>query len=1475
MKLLLTVDGIGDRSVQVAESATIGEVVAALRVDGSNGHGPDQRPGEAAGTGAGGASQGRGLLVVRTGLVSRPDEPVVGSDLRSGDRVAIVDPDGRGGARWPGLEVDGADVRTRSRTWRPAAVLKILSGPASPAALEIPFGEVTIGRGEDNDLVIPDSSLSRVHATVRVDDASIEITDQGSSNGVVIDGTARSGPVSLLSGSRVLMGRTWIEVEHLGRPRGLGDLGQHEVEFNRPPRLVEPYEPRTFTVPTPPDHPPRQRIPKLAAIAPLLMGGAMIYLPVLLGGRPNYLFGMFMLFSPMMLMASFFEGRSAGRATFREELARFDGEVADLETRLAEALAVEQAGRREAAPAAAELAGIVETLSPRLWERAIDDPDVLSVRIGLADQPSQNVIETNDRGPADLRQAIDELPARFAEVDAVPAIADLVAGPGLGVSGPREFTTPLCHAVVAQLATLHSPAELLLTAMVPAQALPDWEWMKWLPHCPPDDSPIGGRPLAADEGAIRGLLQRLLTLIETRLEEQSGFASGPQVPLPAIVVVIGEGLPLPQHELTRLLERGPAAGVFVIWQSGASRRVPRGLGNVVTVEPDGRTAALARTGPGELVAPVLVEPLGRLAVESLARGLSPIEDVSSRFASAGDLPGRVDLVDLLGGPEIRDRTEAALRAWRHRPKTLEAPVGRTVDGVFALDIRRDGPHALVGGTTGAGKSEFLQSWVMGLAATHGPDTVTFLLVDYKGGAAFKDCSKLPHTVGMVTDLDGAGVRRALVSLEAELRHREEVLAEHDCSDLLEMIDDHPAAAPPSLLIVVDEFAALVQEVPEFVDGVVQVAQRGRSLGLHLVLATQRPSGVITGQVKANTDLRIALRMADAEDSTDVIGSPEAAEIDRAFPGRGIVSISRRHLPFQSAYVGGVSSAEEGVAVEVGEFGFDGIRPIAIDRPAPATNGAPQATDLELLVANFVAAHRESGRPLPRKPWLAPLAPTYDLAGLPGSADSDASTGRSDARLAVGVVDVPHRQAQEAMVVDLDVDGSLAIVGAGGSGKTVALRTICAAAADHDGRPEDTPVVHVLDFAGRGLRMVDQLPHVSGVVADDDPERARRVLADIEVLLDRRTAAFAEVLATSLPEYRAARPDEIVPRTLLLIDGYPAFHELFEPLENERWIRVVRRLIQEGRAVGIHVVVTAPRRETIVSPTARALSRWLLLRQTSTDDYRSLEVPADLIGEGAPAGRAIEGGNLAQVAVLGGSGATEVQAEAMAALARDMVGRGVPTAPPIRLLPDEVDRRDLDDPAAFAQRDRDFAGQRLPDRHRVLLITGPRSSGRSTALVGIGRAAARRGFDEVVHLGPKPSTVSLDPGWRSVVGLDQVNELLFPLLPAPADGLRRLLLIDDAQGLSDLGAPIDQVVEACDGTNLAMVIVLDDTKARSGYDPLARAVVADKLGLLLRPSPLDDSDIFGIPLPRVRSHLWPVGRGYLIDDRSVEIVQVAR
>jgi S-DNA-T family DNA segregation ATPase FtsK/SpoIIIE len=389
-------------------------------------------------------------------------------------------------------------------------------------------------------------------------------------------------------------------------------------------------------------------------------------------------------------------------------------------------------------------------------------------------------------------------------------------------------------------------------------------------------------------------------------------------------------------------------------------------------------------------------------------------------------------------------------------------IGQGTAGEFWLDLRSQGPHALVGGTTGAGKSEFLQSWVIGMACTNSPQRVTFLFVDYKGGAAFADCVRLPHCVGLVTDLSPHLVRRALTSMHAELRRREHLLNDKGAKDLVSLERTGDPDAPPALVIVVDEFAALVSEVPEFVDGMVDVAQRGRSLGLHLILATQRPAGVIKDNLRANTPLRLALRMADESDSGDVLGDKMAAHFDPSIPGRGAARTGPGRIQtFQTGYLGGRTASRPApprIGISALSFGPEQEWDVPAP-PAMVEAGDEEGpTDIAAAVEVIGDAARLAGLAEPRQPWLPELGSLYGLEDL------WAEYGGQSQGWLIGVMDDPSNQSRKPVFYDPSAQGNLAVFGSSGSGKSCALRTLTASVAR--GWQEDPTEVFVID-AGSG------------------------------------------------------------------------------------------------------------------------------------------------------------------------------------------------------------------------------------------------------------------------------------------------------------------------------------------------------------------------------------------------------------------------
>src|SRR5690606_26294103 len=385
---------------------------------------------------------------------------------------------------------------------------------------------------------------------------------------------------------------------------------------------------------------------------------------------------------------------------------------------------------------------------------------------------------------------------------------------------------------------------------------------------------------------------------------------------------------------------------------------------------------------------------------------------------------------------------------------------------------------------------------------------------------------------------------------------------------------------------------------EFVDGVVDIAQRGRSLGIHLIMATQRPAGVIKDNLRANTNLRVALRMADESDSTDVVGSSIAAGFDPAIPGRGVAKTGPGRLTsFQTGYAGGwTSETASKPSIDIAELTFGVEKRWEAPKPEVAEEKADLGpNDTARLVASLSAAATAAHIPAPRKPWLDELASVYDLSML---------RQRTDEELVIGVVDDAQKQSQYPVYFRPDVDGHLAVYGTGGSGKSVALRSIAVAAAI---TPRGGPVqVYALDFASGGLRMLETLPHVGAVIAGDDSERVARLLGRLRGMIDERVLRYGAVRASTVVEYRelASKPQE--PRILLMIDGMATFRQEYEFSASSALFNQFLQILSDGRQVGIHVVVSADRPGSISPSVSASFQRKVTLRLTDENDYAMID-----------------------------------------------------------------------------------------------------------------------------------------------------------------------------------------------------------------------------------------------------------------------------
>lgn len=1408
------------------------------------------------------------LTCARLGGRLPPEQPFLASGIRSGDRVVV--------------EPGSSRMVTRLKRRRDHYALVVLAGPRSGMSFPLRDGVHELGRDTGSDIVLGDDAVSRRHAVLTVSE-DVRVADAGSTNGTFVAGRRIGDAVVLEPGVPLAIGDSVVTLTRVDvHDRGDSPsppTANGSVAFNRPPRVEPAFVAREVRVPAPPDDPPRNRLPFSAALVPLVIAGLVF---AFTSGSERILVLVFLLMSPLMVVGSYVEARRSGRLDRHRLVERHRAKVERIVEDLASSATDEAASRRRAHPDVAAAYRRVDEYLPSLWERRPTDDDFLALRVGTADLPSQTRITVEDGGSDDLRSTVDELPARFASIPDVPACVPLRDAGGVGIAGERDLAVGLASWFVLQTVTLHSPVDVEVVALLGTRHSREWAWLKWLPHTRTAPSAFDGPHVAVDPAQATEVLDLLYATLDQRRAALEGHEATTAVTGPWLLVLVDEDVALAPAALTDLLVHGPSVGIVFVFVASARRDIPGACGAVVEVAHarDGTVAAVVGfTDDGRHVDDVVVDAVGAPVRDTWARRLAPLLDVSRRAPRELDLPAAITLADVLGDV-VRD-PDAVVRRWSES-SSLRAPIGMTAGGVFSIDLRADGPHALVAGTTGSGKSELLQTLVAALAASRPPDRLSFLLVDYKGGAAFDECVGLPHAAGLVTDLTEHLVRRALVSLNAELQQRERVLARAGAKDLRDLERSRIADAPPNLVIVIDEFAALAKEVPEFVDGVVDVAQRGRSLGLHLVLATQRPAGVVTDTIRANTNLRVALRVADDDESNDVVGVPSAATIDRATPGRAIARVGHREIvPFQSAYGGGPAEPD---GERAGSRGRATARPLVLggavqppDAPAPAVAMPAAATsELQRLVGTVVRAAERARVTLPPRPWLDPLPAVLRFSSLVAA--------RSDHEVVLGVLDEPARQRQLPAVVDLEQDGSLLVVGTGASGKSTLLRTFTVSATR--GRLPDEVSVYALDCGGRALARLVHLPHVGAVIDVDDDERVTRLFRMVHDTIRRRGDAMADHGLATFGEYRATL-DEAArePRIFVLIDDYSSFTSTYDTVDGGRLVDQLPRLVSDGRNAGVHFVLTGDRRSSFSPALMAVIRRRLLLRLASVDEYVALGMRARDVELDGPPGRAVLDGLDIQVARLGSEEADD-QASVLVELGRREQERcGGIRAEPVDALPDAVARDALPAPeiplVAFVGIDDDRLEPACLDLSFAnALIAGPNRSGRSTALRTIAASLTRARADTPsLHLLAARRGALADASWWSSVAVgrsacETAAAELAERVEHSGPEQPVVVFVDDATDLVDSAADghLAQLLRASRELAVRVVASGETHAVRHAYGFLGD-LRHDKTGLLLQPDEMD-GDVFAVRLPRRSRPRFPAGRAYLVQRNEVALVQIA-
>lgn len=1024
-------------------------------------------------------------------------------------------------------------------------------------------------------------------------------------------------------------------------------------------------------------------------------------------------------------------------------------------------------------PEPAALPAMAEERS-RVWERVPADPAFLQVRYGVCAQPlALELVPPESTALEDVDPAAASALHRLLVVHRLqpdlPASIDLRAFSKIEVCGPEDEARSLVRALLCSAATFQSPESLQIAVLASDGTLAHWDWAKWLPHAHSQHQTDAVGP----SRMVSTSLGDLSSMLPSDLSDRPRFGADERPALPHLVVVTDDAeLPPGNH----LIPPDGLHGVTLI-------DLPARWGELD--DPD--ALRLELVGPATEERGARGVPLNavRVRAEAIrARGdqcsLATAEAVARRLTplytpSAGtvvgeepvELSGPTDFMDLLGLGDVH--TFAPEVAWRPRPARdrLRVPIGLGESGgQVHLDIKESaqqgmGPHGLVIGATGSGKSEFLRTLVLGLTMTHSPEQLNLVLVDFKGGATFAGMAQMPHVSAVITNLaqELTLVDRMQDALSGEMVRRQELLREAgNFASIRDYEKARTAGEPleplPSLFIVVDEFSEMLTAKPEFIDLFVAIGRLGRSLGLHLLLASQRlEEGRLRG-LESHLSYRIGLRTFSAQESRAVLGVPDAYELP-AVPGLGYLKPDPTSMVrFKAAYVSGPPSGrvkarrDKGGKVrgilpftisEVQEFAEPDPEP---DEQAPA-RPADQGEGASLL---DIAVDRMEGHgPAAHQVWLPPLDVPDTLDELLGDLVQHPELGllsqqwRALGRLVVplGTVDRPREQRRDTLSVNLSgAAGHVAVVGGPRSGKSTLLRTLVTSLA-----LTTTPLesqFYVLDFGGGTFTPLAQLPHVSGVGARAEPEVVRRIVAELRTLVDRREAYFRQHGIDSIETYRSRRfgvgrsgqpIDDGYGDVFLVVDGWSTLRSDFDDLELE-----IQQLASRGLTFGLHVISGAARWADFRAAMRDQFGTRLELRLGDPMDSEIDRKIATLVPSGRP-GRGLVASKLHFLGAL-----PRIDGEASA----DSLGDGVddlitqvakawrgPQGPKLRLLPDRIDLSELrelagvatEGEAARADRslligvnERELAPVTLDvDAEPHLLLFGDGQSGKSTVL----------------------------------------------------------------------------------------------------------------------------------------------------------------
>ncbi|WP_210470765.1 type VII secretion protein EssC [Sporosarcina sp. 6E9] len=1007
------------------------------------------------------------------------------------------------------------------------------------------------------------------------------------------------------------------------------EFGEDYPDFHRSPRIIyrEPEEKIAIAKPSSKPSKPSEQLGRMI-VPPLVMIAAMILVSFF---RANGIFILVMLSMTVVTVIYSIMAYVKSLKQYRIDTKERDVKYREyIKTKTKELYSASEEQRHALNyhyPKIEKIRDMALSVHARTYEKTMFHHDFLTYRVGLGQIDSSFELDFSDEEftleKDELVDAARDLRSQYLRLVDVPIVTDLVNGP-VGYIGQRGLVLEQLQLLVMQTALFHSYHDLQFITIFPEEEKAEWDWMRWLPHASIQATNVRG--FVYHERSRDQVLNSFYQILKERKQgiDEKGNKNEKMYFSPHYVVLITDEKMILDHIVMEFFNEDPTElGVSLVFVQEVMQSLPEHVKTVIDIRD-------AKNGNIILEQAELVNrnftldhfPTG-FNKEDVSRALAPLNHLQSLKNS---IPESVTFLEMYGVEKVEELGLAVRWARNETYKSLAVPLGlRGKNDLVNLNLheKAHGPHGLVAGTTGSGKSEIIQSYIISLAVNFHPYEVGFLLIDYKGGGMANLFKDLPHLMGTITNLDGAQSMRALASIKAELQKRQRLFGEHDVNHINQyqkLFKQGEASEPmPHLFLISDEFAELKSEQPDFMKELVSTARIGRSLGIHLILATQKPSGVVDDQIWSNSKFKLALKVQDASDSNEILKTPDAAEI--TLPGRAYLQVGNNEIYelFQSAWSGAdyIPEKEDQELVDTTVYAINDLG--QYDILSEDLSGFGNKKEIEMIpteldaVIDYIDQYTTAQKieQLP-KPWLPPLEEKIFLPDLHEVSYVTAwYEEKKPLDATIGLLDIPEMQAQEPLSINFSKDGHLAVFASPGFGKSTFLQSITMDLARQHS-PERLHI-YLIDLGTNGLLPLKDLPHVADTIMVDEEVKLRKLIRRLGKDLKERKQKLSQYGVANIHMYERASGEE-VPTILLIIDTIDSARDASF---NEEFEQITAQIAREGGSVGIHLSISAGRQNAMRLPLLSNIKNQISLYMIDETEPRSIVGRTSLTIEEVP------------------------------------------------------------------------------------------------------------------------------------------------------------------------------------------------------------------------------------------------------------------